>query len=868
MGTPNDISAQPGVPRFGEADLTNCDREPIHIPGSIQPHGAMLVYDAESQTITHASANAGDMLGAATIVGRPLEDALGPTAAHAVRNAAAKSVAPSAPGLLFALEIAGTDQRFDVAAHSYQGRNFLEFEPSAEGHDQYGPLELTRAMSRRLADEKSLAGLARSAARMVALMLGYDRVMIYKMLHNGAGRVMAEQKRADLNSFLGQHFPASDIPVQARELYKRNWIRMISDVRYQPQQILPPIPQSEPALDMSYAQLRSVSPVHCEYLQNMGVDASMSISILVEGELWGMIACHHYAPKAVSLPQRVGAELFGQVFSLQVETLERRERFEITTRARQRLDRIVSELEPEEELHESLSSRITDIAQLMPCDGAALWINNAWIPDGAVPPESAIKPLMNFLADQPPGDLWHTNTIAGFIPELAPDTHTVAGVLAIPISKGARDYLLFFRSEESRFVEWAGDPTKAVGPLGDRLTPRKSFELWRQEVRGQSTPWTDSDITIADATQNYLRDVVLRHTEATAEERKRTEMRRKLVNEELNHRVKNILSLTKSIVEQSRAGAGSVEDYAEAISGRLQALSFAHDQITHERSGGDLRKLIESEVAAYGGVGGSGRSKLEGPPVRLLSQAYSSLALVIHELATNAAKYGALSGTSGNVSIAWRMLASGDCELTWNESGGAPVKAPSRSGFGSTLISRVVPFDLGGEASIDFPPKGVTARFLLPASHVVPGSGPAAAEDTPAGDTGASGETARLNGMRVLVVEDQVLIALDAESYLRDLGAAQVIIAPNSEAAAKLIQKTAPDLAVLDVNLGDHTSAPIAQLLRERGVPFIFATGYGDTLMIPESMRNTPIVRKPYTAAVLAAALASAIRIAETSTGR
>lgn len=858
MNSALDPAAPSGsAPKFGEVDLTNCDREPIHIPGSIQPHGAMLVYDTAQRIVSHASANAAAMLGVETIAGRPLDDIVGARPAHQIRNAVAKSIAPSAPGLLFGQEVQGADTRFDIAAHTYLGHTYIEFEPSPVTGDSYGPLELTRAMSRRLADEKTLANLARSAARMVALMIGYDRVMIYKMLHNGAGRVIAEQKRADLNSFLGLHFPASDIPYQARELYKRNWIRMISDVRYTPQQILPPIPSSMPPLDMSYAQLRSVSPVHCEYLQNMGVGASMSISILVEGELWGLIACHHYSPKVVSLPQRVGAEMFGQVFSLQVETLERRERFDIANRARQRLDRIVSELPPEEELHESLSPRIADIAQLLPCDGAALWINNAWITHGSVPTEDLIKPLVGYLDENVPGTLWHTNQIDAFLPEMAPQVSIVAGLLAVPISKTARDYLLFFRSEESRFVDWAGDPEKVVGPLGDRLTPRKSFDLWRQEVRGQSTPWTEADLAIADAAQNYLRDVVLRHTEATAEERKRTEVRRKLVNEELNHRVKNILALAKSIVEQSRAGSETVEDYAEAVAGRLQALSFAHDQITRERGGGDLRRLLESEVAAYGGVNGAGRSELGGPAIRLDARAYSSLALVVHELATNAAKYGALSSESGTVSVTWAIAADGDCELVWRERGGAPVTPPTRAGFGSTLIERVVPFDLGGEAAIRYPPEGVEARFVIPVRHIMAAD---EGDHSPVEKRSQKGDAARLSGMRVLLVEDQVLIALDAESCLRALGAAQVVIAPTSETAVKHIDAARPDLAVLDVNLGDQTSAPVAELLRKLNVPFVFATGYGDTMMIPDSMHDVPIVRKPYADSTLAEAIAGVLR--------
>ncbi len=846
-------------PVFGQADLTNCDRELIHIPGSIQPHGVMLIYDTKTMLVTHASSNTGLILDIKkdAIVGQPLEAIIGAKPAHAVRNAAAKSVGPAAPGLLFGQDIDGSDRRFDVAAHAHDGRTFLEFQQSADEAEGYGPLELTRALTRRLADEKTVPGLAKTAARMIQLMIGYDRVMIYKLLHNGAGRVIVEQKRADLGSFLNQHFPASDIPQQARELYKRNWIRMISDVRYTPQPILPPLKPGETPFDMSYAQLRSVSPVHCEYLQNMGVSASMSISILVEGELWGLIACHHYSPKVVSLPQRVGAELFGQFFSLQVETLERREKFQIAEKARARLDRIVAELPPEEELHESLSARVADIAQLLPCDGAALWINGAWIATGSTPPEELINPLASLLNGHGTGEIWQTNRLAEHLPEAAPYVETVAGVLSVPISHKPRDYLLFFRAEESRFVDWGGEPVKNVGPLGDRLTPRKSFELWREEVRGQSTPWTEGDIAIADATQNYLRDVVLRHTEATAEERKRTEVRRKLVNEELNHRVKNILALTKSVVEQSKAGASSVEGYAAAVVGRLQALGFAHDQITKDGGGGDLRKLLESEVAAYGGANSKGRTVLEGPAVKLNARAYSSMALVVHELATNAAKYGSLSSDTGSVRAAWALRANGDCEIVWEERGGPLTGTPTRTGFGSTLIGRVIPFDLGGEAVVEYPPEGVTARFVIPARHLV-----AVAEDASAVDDKRDSreERASLSGLRVLLVEDQVLIALDAESCLKGLGAAQVLIAPTSEQAMSHIRQAKPDLAVLDVNLGDHTSAPVAEALRNLGVPFVFATGYGDTIMVPESMKTVPIVRKPYADTTLAEAIVAALK--------
>ena len=263
-------------------------------------------------------------------------------------------------------------------------------------------------------------------------------------------------------------------------------------------------------------------------------------------------------------------------------------------------------------------------------------------------------------------------------------------------------------------------------------------------------------------------------------------------------------------------------------------------------------------LAAYGGATGGERATLDGLSVRLIARAYSSLALVAHELAINAAKYDARYSPAGSVRAAWKILANGDCELTWEERGGPPISTPARSGFGSTLIGRVVPFDLGGEAEISFPPEGATARFVIPARFVVAGEPVDAVRARVSAES--DGKRANLSGMRVLLVEDQVLIALDAESCLKAMGAAQVMIAPTSEHAMKQINRAKPDLAVLDVNLGDHTSTPVAEALRNLAVPFVFATGYGDTVMAPESMKSAPIVRKPYADTTLAEAIAGLLR--------
>jgi light-regulated signal transduction histidine kinase (bacteriophytochrome) len=844
-----------------QVDLTNCDREPIHIPGSIQPHGAMLICEGMPLRVFAASANCVSVLNlGAEPVGAELEQVLGAEVAHRVINAAAKSMSPSSPGLLFHLAVPGVSGAFDVAAHTYQGRTFIEFQPAEADSDGYGPIEVTRALVRRLADEPNMDRLARSAVRLARMVLGYDRVMIYKLLHNGAGRVMAEDRRTDLNSFLGQHFPASDIPVQARELYKRNWIRMISDVNYAPSPVLPPVKASEDPIDMSYAQLRSVSPIHCEYLRNMGVSASMSVSLMVDGELWGLIACHHYAPKVVSLPHRVGAELFGQFISMQIEAMERRGKFEVAELARQRLDAIVATLPPEQELKESLRTRLAELAELIECDGAGMILDGEWITFGTTPTEDDARKLAEHLNDNTGGALWTTTRLDAVVPEPTNAAGVIAGVLSVPITFKPRDYLFYFRSEESRHIDWAGDPEKPIetGPLGDRLTPRKSFELWREEVRGQSTPWAPADIAIAEAVQTYLRDVVLLHTEATADERRRADARRKVVNEELNHRVKNILALTRSIVAQSKAGAANIEDFTTAVNGRLSALAFAHDHVTRDRDGGDVRTLLESEFAAYIGHRDAGRIRLDGPDVRMDSRAFSSFALVAHELATNAAKYGSLKDGHGAIDVKWSTSTGGDFLLEWKESGTRIVAKPERRGFGSRLISDVIPYDLGGTARMEFEPDGLRASFQIPARFVTRVSRDEVRPRKSAAP--ASGEGRPLAGRRMLLVEDQMLIAMDAENHLRELGAENVRVAASVADALAEIARRAPDAAVLDINLGDGTSAGVAEALGKLGTPYIFASGYQEADMIPAAFRTVPLVRKPYSRDDLAAALARAMQ--------
>jgi light-regulated signal transduction histidine kinase (bacteriophytochrome)/CheY-like chemotaxis protein len=404
-----------------------------------------------------------------------------------------------------------------------------------------------------------------------------------------------------------------------------------------------------------------------------------------------------------------------------------------------------------------------------------------------------------------------------------------------------------------------GNPNKTyqTGPLGDRLTPRKSFAIWKETVQRQSQPWTVSDREIAEAARTALLEVIMRQTELLATERRKAEVRQKILNEELNHRVKNILALIKSVVSQP-VGTRTIEEYVGALRGRIMALAVAHDQVVRDDGGGSLRGLLEAELTPYSG--GAAQIALDGPNIGVDARAYSVMALVFHELSTNAAKYGALSARGGKLSVGWSMTADGACEIWWRESGGPSVSAPGRKGFGTVLVDRSVPFDLGGESELRFEPSGVDARFVIPARFVTT-LAPSSILVKGREDGEITQDTEPLSGLDVLVVEDQLVIAMDLENVLSDHGARAIYTAASAAEALRIIAAKNVDVAVLDVNLGVGTSMEVADELVRRSVPFIFATGYGDTAMIPGALRSIPVVRKPHEAQSLVAAVARVLSL-------
>jgi len=338
---------------------------------------------------------------------------------------------------------------------------------------------------------------------------------------------------------------------------------------------------------------------------------------------------------------------------------------------------------------------------------------------------------------------------------------------------------------------------------------------------------------------------VLRMSDEAHAERQQAAERQELLIAELNHRVRNILSLIRGLVRQTR-GAGSIDDYVTELDGRIHALARAHNQITSDNWGpAPLRGLIETEAAAYL-AGKATRVRTEGPEVLLAPTAFSTLALVLHELMTNSAKYGALSD-NGHVDVCWLVDGQGWLQLDWQESGGPVVQAPTRQGFGSTIIRRSIPYDLGGEASVEYLPLGLSAHFAIPERHVSQRRAKVTASAADAGDAAPVTTAGPLISGPVLLVEDSLIIAMDAEDILTRLGAESVATASTVPIALDELRHLQPAVALLDINLGSETSIPIADRLKAMGVPYLFATGYGEQAKLPDAHSEAPVLQKPYT---------------------
>lgn len=490
--------------------LTNCDREPIHIPGSIQPHGYLLAF-SETGNILHLSRNVSEWQGLEVeqLLGKPLSELLGSAAAHQVNSL------PEGPGTqkrFLTLSIKCKDKlgNYGALLHRKGTLNILELEPQTGQEALHVDLELLNNSMQAIQESQSPEAMARIVTEEIQQLLGFDRVMVYRFKEDWSGEVIAETKSAAADSFLGLHFPATDIPVQARALYREKPIRLIPDADYQPVPILPEInPQSGQPLDLSLASLRSVSPIHIQYLKNMGVKASMSVSVIKGGRLWGLIACHHKGACFVSYQKRQLCELLARAFAMVLGEKEELRSRSYHQQIKETKANLVRNISKAEKFTDGLHKQQPDVQELIRCGGCVISLGEEYISLGKTPAREQVKELLKWLQKEGHEEVFYTHTLPVLYKPAEQFRETGSGILALAVSRVQQEYIIWFRPELRHSVRWAGKKEEPGGEEGV-LSPRKSFEAWVEQVHEQAEPWLPLEVEVARELRTVLVDVVLR----------------------------------------------------------------------------------------------------------------------------------------------------------------------------------------------------------------------------------------------------------------------------------------------------------------------------------------------------------------------
>jgi light-regulated signal transduction histidine kinase (bacteriophytochrome) len=556
MSEPPAHQATPAAP----VDLENCADEPIHIPGLIQPHGALLAFAADG-TLRAWSANVAGLLGFVPAIGLPYGQLPLEAEVGEQLRACLEDGADSPTGM----ETRVNGQTFDCVVHGNGRHAIAEFEVRQVESGALAAFALkAHAAIERLRRQRSVDALLGHAVEQVRAITGFDRVMAYRFRHDDSGDVVAEARHPDLKPFLGMRYPASDIPAQARRLYTINTLRLIADIGYRPVPVL--AATGEAPLDMSHSVLRSVSPIHVEYLQNMGVAASMSVSIVVNGRLWGLIACHHMAPLRTPYSVRMACDVMAQVLAAAVQSFDSRERMVLAEQAAGLRTRLIETLLHEEDVLAALEQHADELATNLAAD-ALVFAQQGKLTAHGIDEELAAA----IVASLPPdGDeMLHRFSREEWPEALRPRLGPWVGLLALHFDPATAGWLLALRKEQVETVRWAGKPDKLLktGPLGHRLTPRGSFEEWVESVHDKAVPWESARLMVAEQLLGEMhRASMARHAE--------TEKARMQLLAMLGHDLRDPLQSISmaATVLQHGAQPQQLGQRIERSSGRMQRL--------------------------------------------------------------------------------------------------------------------------------------------------------------------------------------------------------------------------------------------------------------------------------------------------------
>ena len=543
-----------------QIDLSNCDREPIHIPGKIQAHGFLVAINSELK-ITYCSENICNFapITATALLGTPvylLETAILKKTDGFIEKLIiiANTKNGFRPVNPYPVTIDGKD--FDLIIGASADQYLLEFEPSLSDLD----MDLHQLMGSTLSEIMADANLSRlldRTALQIQKIIRYDRVMVYKFHEDGHGEVVAEAKNNELSPWLGLHYPASDIPQQARELYKLNLVRLIADANTIPSAIFTYKELNDIPLDLTYSSLRAVSPIHIQYLKNMDVASSFSVSLIHKGELWGLVACHNYTPRYIHYKQREAAKLIGQVLSSALSFRQLEQDQHKNNQFKLAVDDLTRHLLRYNNIEDALFKHEVTILNAVDATGAVLAYDNHFYHIGKTPDDNFLTSLISWLGEHNNETIYATERLPEEYPPALAHKANASGMLVCRLSKELKEYMIWFRPEVAAMVTWAGNPDKPVeiSETGvAHISPRKSFESWTQEVKLTSIGWKNEDFRSA---------LQLKEEVSFAISRKATEIR--LLNEKLKGAYDELDAFSYTISHDLKNPLTTIKSYSQLL---------------------------------------------------------------------------------------------------------------------------------------------------------------------------------------------------------------------------------------------------------------------------------------------------------------
>jgi light-regulated signal transduction histidine kinase (bacteriophytochrome) len=810
--------------------LESCNQEPLAFIDSIQDFGYLLVFDTQALTITHASENTFLLFNTSkdTFIGASLLDFLDRETYHSIANVSSRASTKKQRSRVCQLQI--NNKALELSLFRTQKSTVLEFFKLNKESSQNSPDDTLNWILDLFNTTQTSSELINLSTKLLKDISGFDRVMLYKFHLDDSGEVIAESKKEAIEGYMGMRFPAFDIPPVARDLFKRIPLRYIHHTGTEGI----PIYYSASitgTLDLSLSLLRAVSPVHMQYLKNMGVTSSLSMPILIQGRLWGLMACHNLNEFNLSPELKYKLKLFNSLFSKYLEDLLDIESEVLLKPIKQ----IAQNLLQIDQLRDYNKNRWSSYAEVLSntlsCNGLALLINQDVYCSGICPSSALLKAYVNEHLEET--TLHHTQNTQEFD---NPEWQGIKSILGINASSNKfKVVLLFFRTPEKVVEPWAGNPKKDLVYENEkiRLHPRGSFKEFTIASTDKAKLWSAEEIKIA----HKLRDLLY---ESGLSVQLKEKEHLDLIVRELNHKIRNIASLVLSVTHQTELTNNNAEDYKRQVEDRISAIIAAVNLISSNNHTISIRELLKNTVLPLASK--SDKILVSGKTIELPPNYATLLALVFQELATNALKYGALSVEEGRVHISL-ISEDHEFEIIWKEENGPEVSVPNKSGFGSKLLDQAIQFELGGTSHRAFNPEGFMMRFTIPKDIAY-----AKKEDSiNLTDTAKQSEVTPT----ILVVEDHFLIAEELKTLIQEFNLGQCNTVATVSEALFQIKKHSYELAILDVHLKDGDCLQLAKACQAKKLPFFYLTGNEKVLLDNKNFPSAPILVKPVNKMIL-----------------